>query len=480
MTHPSRRRASDDEGVSTVLGAILMFGLLIVTLVMIQVKFVPVWDEDAEAGHMREVRGQYATISSDLGRLVDNRTTVPITDPLTLDRGTSGFRFFGSDHLPGTATFNGDAADLTISSPRMRILEQNGQAFYGLTSAWTPVTGTATDDISGIAAVRSLRLRIDMHEEVCRAYRAQDTAVLFVYDANSVQIGRVVVTWIPASSSEYALKLDVYANLDNGAVADDQISSTHELFNNQICQGVQDNFLDYHYFDLLEGPLQFEPLLGSAAKPLSMQLRESGLVADYQLVYDTTQGSGGTTVGGGFLDPTWADPNNHRYPAGTLRFDSSNQRLPPQSFVLEHGAVILHQPDGDVMLIPPSFRVTAGLNAVTVDWTLPSLNAATQNVGGSHSASVQLDPTNDRIALRGASVKITCVISTAFPAVWETYLDTVFRAAGYTDGTHFTTVPGTNQVTLTVIGQDASDVGTDDVSFLFRQADVVVALRSAG
>ena len=135
----------DERAISNVLGAILVFGLLVMTLVTIQVKFVPVWDEEREARHVETVIDQLSLFKADAERLATNVTSGSVTDPLTIS-AQGGFSFFQGATLGGSAEFEPSAsgAGIVITSPELRILQSNGQPLYALGEEWTAIPSSGT------------------------------------------------------------------------------------------------------------------------------------------------------------------------------------------------------------------------------------------------------------------------------------------------------------------------------------------------
>lgn len=484
MTVRARGRParSDDAAVSSVLGAILVFGLMVMALVVVQVRFVPVWDEEREARHMQDLTTQLGQVKSDLDRQVDNRTDVSISNPVTLqDEG--GFRFFTGAKVPAKVGFEPSppGTGFTISSPKMTILQSGDQSFLGLADQadWVPIASTE-DVIDEVVALRALRMRIDMHEDVCSTYQSDDTATLVVTDADGDEVGRTVATWLPSSSAEWALKLDVFANFDNGAVADDQVSSDTEFFFQQLCQGSQENFLDYHYFDLLDPALLFDAVVESAEFPITLTLDEDGLVASYVIVYDeASPGGGSTTVGslGAVVEPYAPAP----FPAGALVIEALNQRYTQQTYVLEHGALLRVQDGVAAMAVPPTFRIGQSALQTSIEWAIPSLQGSTGGLSGSDTATVVSTPDAGRIDILATAATIEVVIPTAYPAAWEDFLDRELREAGLVASSGYSLTPAAagDSLTFSLIGV-STDANVADLFLNLRQANISLELRSSG
>lgn len=480
MTVPrAAPRRPDDAAISSVLGAVLVFGLLVITLVVVQTEFVPVWAEEREASHMQELTTQLGQMKSDLDRQVDNRTSVSISNPLTLQR-EGGFRFFSGVQVPAEVSFEASAAGsgVTLRSDSMTILQSGDQSFLGLADDDDWVDIPPTDEIEDITLVRALRLRIDMNEDVCVNYDANDYATLIIKDSDDEEAGRATVTWVPSNSAEWGLRLDIFANFDDGATANDQISSDTEFFFQQLCAGTQENYLDYHYFDLLDPSYLFDAVLEAAGTPITLELEELGLVASYVMVYDAEPAGGGTTTFGSLglvVAPYEPDP----FAAGRLVIDTNNQNYVEQTYILEHGALLRMQGGDAAMAIPPNFRVTQSDTQTTIDWALPSLDGSSGSLSGSDTATVVGTPDGDRIDIQATTAALTLEIPSEYPAVWEEFFDRELRAAGMDASTQYDLSSDADSVILEITGA-SSLVTVEDIFIQFRQTNIDLDLRSSG
>ena len=73
-----------DDAVSTVLGGILFFALIIMFLIVIRTTFAPVWQEEDEAKHMSAVQGQFAALAGAADSQASNATSQAVGLPVTL------------------------------------------------------------------------------------------------------------------------------------------------------------------------------------------------------------------------------------------------------------------------------------------------------------------------------------------------------------------------------------------------------------
>lgn len=452
-------RPGEEPAVSSVLGAILLFGLLVVTLVIVQVKFVPVWDEDREARHMQVVSNQMAALLSDLGRVAANESSASLTDPLTLAADPGGFRFFrapaGSSGSGAAFAPSSASTGLNVSASNLRLLQRNGDDLFGLGESWLSIPATSTT-VQNILRVDHLRIRVDM---IPGDYDDGDSATLTITDASGAFAGKAVVIF-REFPSENALETKVYNRLNQ------EISSDVEAF-------FQQTSVDYFYINLMDPSLLFRTVLGATQNPFHLSLIRDGLGADYALAATTV---GGVSGGGGLLVPSYGLDA----PSGTLSLTARNNRFPSQTFVVEHGALIVTQPEGSVMRVPPAFQVAATSQSATLAWTVPGLVGDVASISGGNSASVIATPTGERNDILGVAAAVSVRIPTAYPAIWQQFLEDRMRGAGLSSlAGQYTLTPGATNVTLTLNGPSSAS-GVEDVVLSLQQSTIRLDVRPTG
>lgn len=462
----TRHRAlhPDEASVSNVLGAILMFGLLVLTLVMIQVEFVPVWDEDREARHAQRVQDQLARMTSDLDRQAGNDTAAPLTNPLTLKR-PGGFTFFSGANVGATATFvpapAGTGVSLASANP-VHILRRDGLDLFSLSPTWPPFLD---DQITGVTAIQHLRERVDLIDPNGDSYLGGpppnyadgDKVTLNVYSATDDvnPIGKVVTTYRDFPS-EVGLLIQVF---DANGV---EVSSDVEAL-------FQQTTFQYLYFDLLDGALFFEPILASGQAPYRLELIEDGLVADYQIAYSDID-SGGVATGAGLPEPSYAQTSE----SGALVVELRNQRFVDQTYVLEHGAVVLVQDGAAHLVVPPALDLSVSASTAALSWIVPGLAGDGIAQSGNRALNLVSSPSGevDDVLLTASTLSLH--IPTQYGDAWCTHFRERFQAAGLTDtgaNPQFT-VAATSaacQVVLNGPVSPAADL-TEDISLRYRSS----------
>jgi hypothetical protein len=407
----------DEAAVSNVLGAVLMFGLLVLTLVTIQVRFVPVWDEDREARHMAELQDQVAQIKSDLDRQAGNDTAGSMTNPLTLRR-SGGFQFFSGAELGATVSFQpspvGTGVSVSSTNP-VNILLRNGQSLFGLDTDWPDFVD---DEIENVASIQHMRMRVDLFDDggdsyiggaAGNNYDDGDKVTLNVYDAtdDTHPVGAIVTSY-KDFSSEVGLLIQVFdcreTVLTPCSTHGTEISSDAEAL-------FQQSEFEQMYFDLLDGALFFEPILASSQPPFRLELIEDGLIAEYQIAYSDPD-SGGIAGGAGLAQASFASSST----SGVLQVEARNERYVDQTYVLEHGAVILVQDDGASMAVPPAFGVASSASFGSLVWTVPGLAGDAESQSGDRSLNVIATPEGEVTENWLTASVLTLDIPTAYAA----------------------------------------------------------------
>jgi hypothetical protein len=454
-----RRRGARDEGISSVLGAVLVFGLLIITLVTIQIRFVPVWDRDREAEHMTAVGNQLAQVKSDLDRLADNRTSVPVSDPLAL-QVEQGFRFFRGPTPPSELVMApaGAGEGITVGAFQAHVLEVNGRQIFAGSETWTQVV--QGDTITNVGPVQNLRVRILNPAN----WNTGDSVSVVITDALGHYAGKFVITNTDHGET-FRLRYETYA-ATSSTVPISQWDEDHD-------KGSPPTYI---YIDLLEKRYQFDQVLASSTAPSTLTLNRNNLNADYTAAYTQVTPSGGSTQVGG--SGRLVAPFAQTLPSGRLILASHNQRYVDQTYVVEHGAVILAQSDGAAMFVPPSMAVRLVGGIVDVRWIVPGIQGTPTTLSGPATASLSMAPGSPATFL-ATLPRLDVTLSTQHGTVWAQYWTTLLQGAGLTYGTQFTVGSNTTAATLTVFGVLSDPLSQqDDLTFSFQGAGLSVSPRA--
>jgi hypothetical protein len=495
-SRPRNRRYDDDSAVSSVLGAILVFGLLVLTLLSVQVNFVPVWDKQRENNFSLEIGTQLNTVRADLDRLVANATNGPFSDPLTLTRQT-GFSFFTAGVQPATVTFtpSSAAAGMTITTARpITILSSGGHSLTGLAEDYTSLPSGTT--LPNVVAIDTLRLRIGAAGNPATGTPpAGQTGLLtlLVNDVNGKCAGRLLLSETGLSGADHNVDVQVFA-ADNPPTA-----TCTALINNRDdpvkCIGAACVNSPVSYFlDALDPTLLFSSVLAAASPPFQVTLTASNLIGAGAITYDTSTSGGNIHVGG--AGQTLSSYTNF-VSSGTLTVHAPYQKLPQQDTAFEYGAVLVTQPgQGSAMVVPPQFSVGTSATQAALSWSFAAMGGGSAAVNGARQAYVGLTGSSAGFDVQAAASDITFTVSTAHPDVWASYWDQQMQLAGLTSAASFTpvapcvTTASSPQYTLTQTATSATlaffgpcSAPSDPLKDIFlnlKEGGVTVALQPSG
>ncbi|MEA3136991.1 MAG: hypothetical protein QOC71_1272, partial [Thermoplasmata archaeon] len=174
------------------------------------------------------------------------------------------------------------------------------------------------------------------------------------------------------------------------------------------------------------------------------------------------------------------------------------QRLEPQTYSFEYGALMLDQPDGAAMVGPPSFSVATTTGQSALAWAFPVLVGGSSAVSGAPAATVTLTPTGTGQSLDLAAQDISITLTTSHPAAWAEFWRARMALAGLsetpvtplapcvtlTSSPQFTIppfLPTATSVTLNFFGPcSAPGDTTRDIQIHLDAGDATVELRPAG
>ncbi|MHB8634352.1 MAG: hypothetical protein ACYDBQ_10400 [Thermoplasmatota archaeon] len=467
-------RARDELGVSSVLSAILMFGLFAVVMVRVQAAYVPQWDLERESTFMTAAGNQMATIEKDLTRIGLGSPT-PVADAVTLS-APSGLTWFAGPSPPASLSFlpsSGQAFSLT--SPNLNVATVNGAPLYVLGESWSAVgSGAAANQIADVA---HLRLRLD------NPTANPGTLAFMVRDANGKCAGALNITASVQAGASFDILTQVYgpttppSAVCPGSPAGTPLTQEDTDWKKQLVPA-------FFFVDLAEPALQFSPLFANAVTPTSFTLSQSGIQAEYTAVYDTVSSGGTTRVGaGGISIPNYS----LTLPAGVLRFSKVNNRFPSQNYSFEYGAMILEQPEGAVMASPPPLTIFSTSTLSVLSWGYAGATGPSATRIGT-PATVHLTPGAVHTVI-GSAHAITIGLTTSHAALWQSYLASKMAAAGVQSGSpgllclilacppSYTLSTTGNTVTLSLVGSTALlDNSSPHVQLTLQEADVAVAI----
>lgn len=466
--------ADDEVAVSTVLGAILMFGLLITTLVMVRVKFVPVWDHDREAAYTDAVAAQLAYVKAQFDAQVANQTSGAISAPILLGH-SQGFGFTHGPETQGVLAFTPGGANsgFTVSATSITIQARNGVSLQGLAPYTSITSGSSLTNVAGLV---NLGLRLDNPMTASNAA----TLRIDVTDPYGACAGQLIIAIGAGATPPRDVNVATYSSYTGACLASPGIAAVH----------VRDDLIGctspcvsptVYYVDGLDPDLQFGAVLSTAPTPYTVTFTLTGttaMTASRSIVYDQAVPGGSTRVGAGGVT---ASGYTSTVAVGNLTLDKQNNQFPSQFYSFEYGAILLDQSGGSAMVAGPDFAVRTSSTQATLYWVVPALTGTANEVGASDSAVLTSTPAGARTSLDALVPNCTFTISTPHASAWRDYWNTTLTNAGFTRGTHYTTAQTATSATLTFYGPTpAPGDSTTDIVLHLQATPLDIALRATG
>ncbi len=453
---------TDDLAVSNVLGAIMVVALMLTFMIRVDTEFEPRWEEEAEAAHLEELLSQFADLKAQTDKQTDNRTLAPVINPLLLGPRPSTAMLADKPAI-GALYFDSTGFNTTFTSPRLFLIEKNGKPLGALTELWTEAQ--TSSDILQISRLDSLRIRLTGQESDKLELKADAFVDIEVTDANGVYAGGYRA-YVPPKD-----KLDIWARI---------LTSTGEvLVDQELASDVKYKEHNRFWIDVLDASWPFRQVLDAAEGPVDLQLTwgfpdisdpakwpEVEFATSYVTIADSGQD---VFVGGSNSGITDFAQTKQ---GGRLEYAIEYRELPPVTIVLEHGALILAQPDGAGMVLKPAFSVSRSGAMTIVDIVAPTYHGDTGSHGGKSSATVTSRATGTS-ALLGTTAEFTWTIDTDYPQVWVDFLRARLDGADLAEGTEYLLDPGARSVEVTVIGTSTAE-STHDVQVRLDQPRIVM------
>lgn len=452
----ARRLAGDQTGVATVLGAVLVLGLVAVALVAYQTEHVPHANENREAAHMQQLGHQMALVKGDLDRQTDNRTASSISNPLTLQR-SQGFGLLRSTALPGEVRFEPGAtgAESTLSAPKLQVFQRDGRSLLGLGENWTLVS---TGDVEDIDSVEHLRIRVQDPEGGDEG----DYVQLTIRNADGSFGGKIRV-----EKDEHPSGYTMLIIVDN-----DEDPTNSPLFQGGESAFQQDQPA-WHFVDAMDPQFLFDQLLASAKAPFTLEWEESGYAGEYATSFRSV--SGGRQGNSGLVEENFSQSLGR---GGALVATVPNSEFPSQTFRLEHGAVIVSQADGSAFRARPGLTFSASGDTVSALFTVPALEGAPDARTSDH-VNVRTDPVGGGVNLAGQVPSLHYTIATPHGSLWSEHWTDMLESLGLRSASgHFAVSSNATHATLDLYGA-VSDPASEvyDIEIQLRKADIRVELE---
>ncbi len=456
----------NDDATTNVLGAVLVFALLFTFLANVEINYRPVWDEQEEGVHVREVMSQFADLKAQLEQQTNNRTRAPVSNPLQLGP-PDGTGLIQRPQPQGELEFKAQSQSAVFSSPEMIIVEKNGKSLGLLNEQWT--LAGASSVLDDVDRLDSLRIRITKNPANDKFEFEKGMYVkLEVTDANGEFAG-----WFKAHIPPKD-KHDIWAEV---------VTATGEvLINQEIASDVKYKEHSTFWIDTLDPSLPFLDVLNAVEKPMHMELTYDWNTGDskkqhtveYSSAYVTLTEQGQQVFFGGQQGSkvsNYADSQT----CGALHFVMGYQQMPQVKIIIEHGALIVEQAEGAAMVLEPQVLMEQVGTQTLVSLAFPIMKGDSDNVGGRSSTNVVVRSTQEK-QLLGTTPQFSYDLTTEHPAVWMDFLSRTATEAGMVSPHDFAVVQTADGVRLHIYGSSAS-TSVHDVQVDLRQTFIDVRLR---
>ena len=349
---------SDNNAVSTVVGAILLLGLVVLCIAFVEVHYVPSWGADDEARHLRDVFVDFSTVPSRIDTLVlANDTDTVSKQRIKLGIGDMPLMAPGKSWgtigaVPREGNFRVEANNVWMVNTT-----RNGTLFHNF-----------TDDGLDIINVSSISVF-----DIYLWETANNSWIYINLTRQGNQSGSVGINY----TSD---KLTITTRGD-----DDKITDKMEI-NKDI------NLTSYadpgYKIDLLNPCYGFSKVLSDTEIPYNLTITNSTDVTGWYQTdyYNLTRKDYSITSN------------------GTLIYKSMNRYFIDQKFIYQNGAVFLCQPPDASMRISPAITIENVTN-VSARMTIPMVTVVASKgripmISGSDVEELQLELDHaDRIAL---------------------------------------------------------------------------------
>lgn len=388
------RRRSDDEGVSTVVSAVLVFTLITVVFSIYMSSIVPEQVADEEASHMRNVGASFGEVASrisastSLGREGEFSTIVDLGT--TTMPGISLFHSSGSVEIQDRGFYSNFLCD----APKM--LARNGQAAPGGT--YVPFGAGATFPFQSLLV---LDIRVAGY-----TFGTGDEGTISVAVAGTV---RASFTVNLGSSTEQSVKVTT------------RDTASTIVYEQTIASGLGATVSSYT-INALNPAYGLSALLSESQGPFVLSTTAtSGVIQAYALYWkqDATIGQ----VGDGRTLPTGFQRSVN--PA-SLVYRAANSRFMDQVYSYEGGALVLGQEPGENIALAP-FGVVVSPTDKLLRMSMVNLTGSGYATG-SHRATLVTsirEPVTTTLKCTDPTVLLSSEHSIAWHGAWS---DTLVRA----------------------------------------------------
>jgi|LGVF01.1.fsa_nt_gb hypothetical protein len=297
---------SDNSAVSTVVGAILILGLLVTVTAFVGVYYVPSWVEDDEARHAQDVFVDFSSIPSHIDELV----LANDTDAVSKQRIK-----LGSGDLP-IAALGKSWGSLGVVPHEGNFTVKANVWMENVTDARDPFTKGDCVNITNIYAMHLFQIDIP----------PEPFGDIFINLTNSS--GRVAISVV----ADYIIST---WDGDGNKIIDKMIITDYQMYKTTI-------------INLLSPCYGFSKVLDDADTPYNITITHT-LTRGLNISYGTKYSE--------YIKAPYTKTTN-----GTLIYKSMNRHFIDQQFIYQNGAVFLCQPPNVSMRIAPDITIENAAN----------------------------------------------------------------------------------------------------------------------
>lgn len=441
-----------DDAVSTVIGGILILGLVAIMMVMVQTTWVPVWEEADEAQHMELVSRQLSDMRRESHRLTSEggQAAMPITPGVVEEGG-----FFAKPKLPGNVHLFPADIGVSITAPQVRIHASAGGSVQGHQASYAPVATGLQE--TGLHDIDHFQLRV-----VDPSTTVGGTSQLSFFD----------------SASDLRATLDI-AIIDSGAGYRVQATSTAASGGDPV--GRMSSYYDdgddpgHHLINVLNPDLGLAGILGAMGEPITVAFTENGMELQYALGYWVVDGDSNRVreAAGGDVINNYAA----QYIGGSLAYFSNNQYFPAQDYILQAGGVILRQGGDSTFRFAPAWQASLVGDVLRIDASVPLFHGPASAFSTPNTVSIDMSATAQE-GLEGSLPRAVWNVTTSFPDAWADHFSLQMQGLGFSDGDEYVLTTGATWAQLDLRGteSDPDDLTDHDIYLVLSQADINIRM----
>lgn len=407
-----------DDGVSSVVAAVLIFSLMSTASLLWTLNELPDWIEGRESNHAATVQRSFGSMQAGAERLSANGDNGPFSQPLTL--AASPIPFVQRGTAQGALSLrDGFAIEGTFTNPFLHV-QGNGPA--GPPNAPLSQSMASVDEVEHLFVryTSSLAVPDDLAMVIMTAQDASNTVVVRIIQTD-------LTTGIYARTACLGIELRVSVTV--GAATNDHVL---------VCDVAKS--INGYTVNLLESRFNLESLLGDLDPGYAISWASGGSgdasASSYLGVW--TDVAGATQVAGTGVASSYALDKS----GASVVYQGRPLHHSQQDLVWEGGALVVAQAQGSAMAINPGLVIDEVGTQGFLRWTVVTLNG-TGSVSGTGEGNVLVRHLGTtEIVLTADAADFT--ITTDQPAGWSRFFADAITAGGLNDVSTTSTATSTS------------------------------------